>query len=99
MKRELGFLEMTNMKSWVAGAALGTAFMLAAGSALAAVAVGDTLGTKVSEIATQLEDKGYTIREIDVSRSKIEVEVTFDGADYEIDVDRTSGTVIKIEDD
>ena len=65
-------------------------------AAAAAVAVGDTLGIKVSEIAAQLEDKGYTIREIDVSRSKIEVEVTFDGADYEIDVDRTSGTVIKM---
>ncbi len=73
---------------------------IAVGSCSAAFAqfeVGDTLGSSVSEIAGSLEAGGYEIREIDVERNRIEVEVVLEGTSCEIKVDTLSGQVIKVE--
>jgi len=67
------------------------------GIALAAVTVGDTLGTTEEEIRAKLTAEGYTIDEIETEKDEIEAEVTLDGQQMEVVVDAKSGLVLEME--
>lgn len=70
---------------------------MAINPAMAGVAINDHLGTRISEIALTLEEGGFEIREIDVDRNRIEVDSIYEGKEWEIDIDRNTGRVIKID--
>ncbi|MTI45153.1 YpeB-like protein with putative protease inhibitory function [Roseibium hamelinense] len=81
-----------------AAAGVGLTVVMASGPALA-FGVGDAVGTTVSEIAEAFEDKGYEIREIDVSSNVVEVEASLEGKRLEFDIDRNTGSVVKVDTD
>jgi hypothetical protein len=55
--------------------------------------VGQTLGMSVAEVATALEAGGYEIVDFETDDREFEIEVLWNGRQYEIDVERSSGTV------
>ncbi len=65
--------------------------------ALAAVSLGDTVGTTEAEIRAGLVAAGYTIEEIEIEADEIEAEVTLDGQALEIEISPQNGTVVAIE--
>lgn len=67
------------------------------GLALAAVSVGDTLGTSEDAIRSALTSEGYAVEEIETEDREIEVEVTLDGQEMEVVVDAMSGKVLEME--
>lgn len=67
------------------------------GIALAAVSVGDTLGTTEDEIRAALTAEGYTVEEFETEDGELEAEVTLDGKQMEVVVDAKSGAILEIE--
>lgn len=67
------------------------------GAALAAVTLGDNLGTTEEEIRAALTAKGYTVTEFETEGGELEAEVTLDGQEMEIVIDTTSGLVLEME--
>jgi len=65
--------------------------------AFAAVSVGDTIGTTEAEIRANLESKGYVINEIEFEDDEIEVEVIYEGQEFEIELAVNNGTIVEIE--
>ncbi|WP_420411523.1 PepSY domain-containing protein [Roseibium sp.] len=68
-----------------------------AGAALAAVTLGDDLGTTEEEVRAALTSQGYTITEIETENGELEAEVVLDGQEMEIVIDTTSGLVLEME--
>lgn len=90
----------SNPKTAARSGALAAAVLFATGTAaFAQVQAGDTVGTSVSGIALALENSGYDIREVEVKRSRIEVEAILDGNKFEIKIDPQSGEVVAVERD
>jgi len=67
------------------------------GIALAAVSVGDTLGTTEDDIRAALTAAGYTVEEIETEDGELEAEVTLDGQQMEVVVDAKSGAILEME--
>lgn len=65
--------------------------------ALAAVSVGETVGTDVEEIRAAFEAQGYTVTEIEVEDGEIEVEYMDGDVEYEVSVAADTGMVTEIE--
>lgn len=63
----------------------------------AGITTGDKLGVNEAEIRAQMEERGYTVLEIEFDDDEIEVEVLIDGVKTELELARTDGTVRKIE--
>ncbi len=55
------------------------------------------LGHTLQEVATSLEDKGYTIESTEAEDDELEVEINRDGESLEVEVDLASGTVTEVE--
>ena len=66
-------------------------------AAMANFAVGDTLGTDLDEIRAQVEARGYNVLEIEVEDGEIEVEYEVDGAEFEAEIDPTTGAIVEVE--
>ncbi|MCV0428992.1 MAG: PepSY domain-containing protein [Roseibium sp.] len=66
-------------------------------AALAAVSVGDQLGTTEEDIRTALTSQGYTVEEFETEDGKLEAEVSKDGQELEVVVDAKSGLVLELE--
>ncbi len=66
-------------------------------SALAAVSVGETVGTSDEEIRAKLEAAGYMVDEIEREDGEIEVEASLDGRSFEIEIAPDSGIVVEME--
>ena len=77
--------------------AAGAVATLAPVAAIAAFAVGDTLGTDVEEIRSKLEAQGYTVTEIEIKDGEIEVEYVADGQEYEVTMSGETGQVLEVE--
>ncbi|MET1411162.1 PepSY domain-containing protein [Roseibium sp. HPY-6] len=93
-------MQIPKLANPIQAATLAMATFLATGTAASAqVQAGDTVGTSVSGIALALETGGYDIREIEVKRSRIEVEAILDGSKFEIKIDPQSGKVTAVERD
>ncbi len=58
---------------------------------------GALLGTDPAAIAAALQDSGWTIREIEREKGRIEVKAQRDGRRLEVYVDAATGAVSKIE--
>lgn len=71
--------------------------LVAMGTAVAAVAVGDKLGTTEEDIRAALTDQGYTVEEFEAENGELEAEVTKDGQEMEVVVDAKSGLVLELE--
>jgi hypothetical protein len=82
-------------------ATLALALAFAGGPALAdpAQLVGRVLGTTVGEVATALEAEGYEIVDFDTDDRQYEIELLWNGAEYEVEVERATGTVRSAERD
>lgn len=65
--------------------------------AVASFSLNDHLGTSITEIASSLEGDGYEIREIEVSKNRIEVETIYGGKELEIEVDGQTGRIVKMQ--
>ena len=74
-----------------------TGLLASTGFALAAVTVGDTLGTTEDEIRAALTDQGYAVEEIETEDGEIEAEVSLDGKEMEVVVDAKSGLILEME--
>jgi uncharacterized membrane protein YkoI len=74
-----------------------TGLFASTGIALAAVSVGDTLGTTEEDIRSALTAEGYTVEEIETEDGEIEAEVTLDGQEMDVVVDARSGQVLEME--
>jgi len=83
-----------NTKSLIAGAAV---LITAPSIALAAVSLGDVVGTTDEEIRAKLEAAGYVIDEIEREDGEIEVEATLDGQELEFVIAPDTGTVMEME--
>ncbi|MCR9137551.1 MAG: PepSY domain-containing protein [Alphaproteobacteria bacterium] len=68
-------------------------------AASAAVSKGDVLGTTEQAVRAALEQKGYTVQEIEIEDGVIEAEFIAQGSEMEIEVDKTTGQVLEVEDD
>ena len=66
-------------------------------AALAAVSIGDQLGTTEDDIRNALTSQGYTVEEIETEDGKLEAEVSMDGQEMEVVVDAKSGLVLELE--
>ncbi|CTQ51539.1 hypothetical protein LP7551_00051 [Roseibium album] len=71
--------------------------LVAMGAAVAAVSVGDKLGTTEDDIRAALTGQGYTVEEFESEDGKLEAEVTMDGQEMEVVVDAQSGLVLELE--
>jgi len=89
------------MKTWFKSPALtlfaATGLLASTGFALAAVSLGDKLGTTEDDIRTALTSQGYTVEEIEIEDGEIEAEVSLDGQEMEVVVDSKSGLVLEME--
>ncbi|MEX3017822.1 PepSY domain-containing protein [Gymnodinialimonas hymeniacidonis] len=65
--------------------------------AFAQLTPGDVAGTAEADILAFLEAEGYTIQETETEGDMLEVEVMLDGAEFEIEVDLTTGRIAEIE--
>jgi hypothetical protein len=74
-----------------------TGLLASTGIALAAVAVGDSLGTSEEDIRSALTAQGYEVQEIEAEDGEIEAEVSLDGKTMEVVVDAQSGLVLEME--
>ena len=88
---------MRNLSSskYVTGLFLSAA--LVATPAIAALSVGEQLGTTEEDIRAALEAKGYVVLEIEKEGNEIEVELKMNGEEFEIEVDPRSGAIVEIE--
>ncbi len=75
----------------------GLALVSTAQASIPGINTGDTIGTSEAEIVAALEALGATIDEVETEENEIEVELTFDGVAYEVEVDLTTGQVAEIE--
>ena len=77
--------------------ATASSIALFAGSALAAVKVGDYVGKTEKEMTASLKKHGFTIEEVEKEGGYLEAEVTAkDGKMFEVQADPTSGKVVEI---
>ncbi len=89
---------MTNLNlNLFTPAALGLVTIALPGLALAAVSVGDQLGTTEAEIRAALTAQGYEITEFEIEDDEIEVEAAFNGEMLELEIAPDTGLVIEIE--
>lgn len=65
--------------------------------ALAAISVGDSIGTDVDAIRASFEAEGYTVTEIEVEDGEIEVEYLDGDQEYEVSIAADTGLVTEIE--
>jgi len=72
---------------------------LLATPAIATLSVGEKLGANEEAIKTKLEAQGYVVMEIEKEDNMLEVEVTLNGKEFELEVDPKSGAIIKIEEE
>lgn len=72
-------------------------FALPAGGAIAAVTVGDKVGTTEEDIRAALTDEGYVVEEIEIENGEVEAEVSRDGQEIEVVVDGESGLILEME--
>lgn len=68
-------------------------------AASAAVSKGDVLGTNEQDIRAALEQRGYTVQEIELEDGVIEAEFIAQGTEMEIEVDKVTGQVLEVEND
>lgn len=74
-----------------------TGLLASTGIALAAVSVGDTLGTTEDDVRAALTSQGYMVEEIETEDGEIEAEVSMDGQEMEVVVDAQTGQVLEME--
>lgn len=74
-------------------------FAALAAAPAAAQQVGDRLGLTIGEVASALEAQGHVVRDADLERDHIEVETRRDGVEWDIEVSRETGRVIRVERD
>ena len=65
--------------------------------ALANVGLGEKLGTDEADIRAALEAQGYVVEEIEFEDGEIEVELSKDGVETELVLNKVDGTVTAIE--
>jgi hypothetical protein len=78
-------------------AALGLVGFALPSLALAAVSVGDQLGTTEEGIRTALTAQGYEITQFETEDGEIEVDALFEGQMLELEISPDTGLVIEIE--
>jgi hypothetical protein len=78
-------------------AALGFVGFVLPSLALAAVSVGDQLGTTEERIRAALTAQGYEITKFEIEAGKIEVEALLDGQMLDLEISPDTGLVIEIE--
>ena len=76
---------------------LGGSSSPAALAAGASELVGQSVGTTVIEIATNLHERGYEVLEIEREHGMLEVDAVKDGIEFEIEIDLVTGIVDKVE--
>lgn len=74
-----------------------TGLIASMGVALAAVSLGDNLGTTEADIRSALTSQGYTVEEFETEDGKLEAEVMKDGQEMEVVIDAKSGLVLELE--
>lgn len=87
---------MTKLKLFTP-AALGLVGFALPSLALAAVSVGDQLGTTEQGIRTALTTQGYEITQFETEDGEIEVDALFEGQMLELEISPDTGLVIEIE--
>lgn len=87
----------TLMKHSVVGGLVAAFVVGGMAAAIAAVTLGDQLGTSEEDIRAALTAKGYTVTEFETEDGELEAEVTLDGQEMEIVIDTTSGLVLEME--
>jgi len=81
----------------IAPAALGFVGFAMPSLAVAAVSVGDQLGTTEEGIRAALTAQGYEVTKFEIEADEIEVEALFDGQMLDLDISPDTGLVIEIE--
>lgn len=66
-------------------------------AAVAAVQMGDVLGSTEEQIQAAMEQSGYQVEEIETEDSMIKVEIMVEGVEREILVDPATGAVVAME--
>ncbi|MEP2704686.1 MAG: PepSY domain-containing protein [Roseibium sp.] len=87
----------TSIKASAVSLVTTTALLSGMGAALAAVSVGDNLGTNEEDIRAALTAKGYTVEEFEAENGELEAEVILDGQEMEVVIDASSGIVLELE--
>ncbi|MEP1933106.1 MAG: PepSY domain-containing protein [Roseibium sp.] len=87
----------TSIKASAVSLVATTALLGGLGAALAAVSVGDNLGTNEEDIRAALTAKGYTVEEFESENGELEAEVILDGQEMEVVIDASSGIVLELE--
>ena len=67
--------------------------------AFANIELGTQVGVTDEEIRAKLAELGYAIEEIEREDDEIEVEVTLDGEEFEIEISPETGEIVSIEKD
>lgn len=65
--------------------------------ALAAPAVGDTVGTSLEEVMNNLTDAGYEVREIEAEDDELEAVVLANGQLLELEISPETGMILSVE--
>lgn len=65
--------------------------------AFAAPVVGETVGTTLEEITSNLQSAGYEVREIEQDDDEFEVEIMVDGQLYELEIALDTGMITEVE--
>ena len=78
---------------------LAASLLVLSGPALAAsdLNVGDVLGTDEAAITSALEEKGFTVMEVETEDDVLEAEAELDGVEYEFEVSMSDGTILEID--
>ena len=74
-----------------------TALVVSGSIAFAAVSEGEVVGTNAADIQAALEAKGYTVSNITIDGDEIEIDVSLNGEEGEIEVSAATGEIIEIE--
>ena len=79
--------------------AIGAIALVLPAIALAGVEVGTQVGLTDDEIRANLSEQGYTVEEIEREEDEIEVEVSFNGEELELEISPETGEIVSIEKD
>ncbi|MFK7792820.1 MAG: PepSY domain-containing protein [Devosiaceae bacterium] len=86
---------MTRLKKSLLAASAG--LVVAPVLALAAPTVGDTVGTSVQDVMSNLINAGYEVREIEADDDELEAVVLADGQLLELEISPETGMIISVE--
>lgn len=73
------------------------ALVLVPAAAFAVPVVGETVGTTMEDITSNLQNAGYEVREIEADDDELEAVIVADGQLYELEISPDTGMITEIE--